>query len=65
MHSKYSDDELYLSDESFKEGVAKYRVGIAVQHKDQMGYVDKMTNRLNDTDLRLLRHSVNRGEGED
>jgi hypothetical protein len=27
-----------------------------------MGYVDKMTDRLNDTDLRLLRHSINQGE---
>ncbi len=34
-------------------------MGVAARDNDNYAYVDAMTNRLNDTDLRLLRASVN------
>jgi hypothetical protein len=40
-------------------GLGKHQVGVAVRPNDNYMYVDAMTNRLNDTDLRLLRASVN------
>ena len=55
--SRYSDDE--NSDDSIMHGVSKHKVSHAVSHKDAMPYVDTLTNRLNDADLRLLRHAIN------
>ena len=37
----------------------KHRVGVIQTPYDNFAYVDAMTNRLNETDLRLLRGSVN------
>ena len=56
IKSKYSDDELN-SDDSIEDGVLKHQTGTI--HKDAMPYVDVLSDRLNPTDLRLLRHSIN------
>ena len=52
-----SDEEHYLSDDSVKWG--RHQVGVVDRPHDNYKYVDAMTNRLNDTDLRLLRASIN------
>ena len=60
IRSTYSDDEEQLhSDDSVIGGPGRHQVGVAVRPNDNYAYVDAMTNRLNDTDLRLLRASVN------
>ena len=66
VHSKYTDDELNgnMTDDSIVNGVGRHQVSVSKGHKDKMEYVDKMTDRLNDTDLRLLKHSINEGGEE-
>ena len=65
VHSKYSDEELNKSDDSIADGVGKHQVAVVSTLKDNMVYVDKMTDRLNETDLRLLRHSINQDYEKD
>jgi len=60
IKSTYSDDEdRFDSDDSVMGGHGKHQVGVAMHPNDNYAYVDAMTNRLNETDLRLLRASVN------
>jgi len=59
IRSVYSDDEeMFHSDDSVLD-TAQNRVGVVKRGNDNYGYVDAMTNRLNETDLRLLRAAVN------
>ena len=61
MRSTYSSEEeqeKFNSDDSVDEpGRQKY--GVVVKQHDRFNYVDAMTNRLNETDARLLRSSIN------
>ena len=50
---------MFHSDDSVMGGVGAHQVGVAMHPNDNYQYVDAMTNRLNETDLRLLRASVN------
>jgi predicted RND superfamily exporter protein len=60
MRSTYSsDEELFNSDDSVMGGFGSRKVGVVVKNNDNFAYVDAMTNRLNETDLRLLRASIN------
>jgi uncharacterized membrane protein YdfJ with MMPL/SSD domain len=60
VKSTYSDDEeQFHSDDSVMGGYGKHKVGVTVHPNDNFAYVDAMTNRLNDSDLRLMRASVN------
>ena len=60
IKSTYSDDEEHLhSDDSVMGGFGKHQVGVVTRPNDNYAYVDAMTNRLNETDLRLLRAAVN------
>ena len=52
-----SDEEHYNSDDSIMGGADKH--GMAVRPNDNYAYVDAMSNRLNETDARLLRASIN------
>ena len=57
VHSTYSsDEEQWNSDDSV---LGKNKIGVAIKPDDRFTYVDAMTNRLNETDLRLLRASIN------
>ena len=59
LRSTYSsDEELFNSDDSVVNA-ARHKVGVIQTPYDNFAYVDAMTNRLNETDLRLLRGSVN------
>ena len=51
-----SDEEHFNSDDSV---LGQNKVGVAIKPDDRYTYVDAMTNRLNETDLRLLRASIN------
>jgi len=60
MRSTYSsDEEIFNSDDSVMGGFGSRKVGVVVKNNDNFAYVDAMTNRLNETDLRLLRASIN------
>ena len=54
-----SDEERYNSDDSVIPGKNQQQVGVVLRPNDGYAYVDAMTNRLNETDLRLLRASIN------
>ena len=61
IRSAYSsDEEHYFSDDSVINIVKnQYKVGVADRENDNYAYVDAMVNRHNETDLRLLRASIN------
>ena len=50
---------MWNSDDSVIGGIGAHKVGVTDKTTDQMLYVDAMTNRLNENDLRLLRSSIN------
>ena len=61
--SDYSSDEekdIDSDDSAIEQN--KARVGVTAAHRDNMQYVDTMVNRHNQTDLRLLRASINEKE---
>ena len=58
-----SDEEHPVSDDSILDGVGKHQVGVAARPNDNYAYVDAMTNRLNETDARLLRAAIGEREG--
>jgi len=60
VRSTYSsDEERFNSDDSVVGGFGKHGVGVVVKTNDNYAYVDAMTKRLNETDIRLLRASIN------
>lgn len=60
VRSTYSSDEEHFnSDDSVLGGFGKHGVGVVVKANDNYAYVDAMTKRLNETDIRLLRASIN------
>lgn len=54
-----SDEERFNSDDSVLGGFGAHGAGVVVKTNDNYAYVDAMTNRLNETDVRLLRASIN------
>ena len=63
VRSTYSSDEereQWNSDDSVDEAGKSF--GVHLKSHDRYTYVDAMTNRLNETDARLLRASINNKE---
>ena len=58
MRSNYSDDEEQFNSDDSVLGAAWDKVGAVSGEMDNFKYVDAMTNRMNDTDARLLRASI-------
>ena len=59
LRSTYSSDEEQFNSDDSVIDAGKHKVGVIQTPYDNFAYVDAMTNRLNETDLRLLRGSVN------
>jgi len=59
VRSTYSSEEDQFNSDDSVLGAARQKVGVTIGNQDRYPYVDSMTNRMNETDARLLRGAIN------